>query len=237
MADSPIKDRYKCIFFDLDHTLWDYETSCKETLQELFAAFSLPEKGVTDFTSFHQQFRRVNAALWVLYDRGEIGSEVIRKERFRQILEALNAFDPKLSDDLSHEYLYTCPRKGNLMPHAIETLQYLSANYRLSVITNGFEEIQNMKLTAGNLHTYFDHIVTSQKAGHKKPAREIFTYTLEKNGISASEAMMIGDNLLTDIKGAREASIDAVFYNPEKSMHQEKVTREIESLHQLRSFL
>jgi len=230
-------EKYKCIFFDLDHTLWDYETNSRETLHELFHAHSLDERGVTDFKSFHREFKQVNAALWELYDHGKIGSEIIRKERFKKILEVFQAYDQKLSDELSHKYFYLCPKKGNLMPYAVETLRYLSGRYKLSVITNGFEEIQNTKLNAGNLHQFFDHIVTSQKAGHKKPAREIFDYTLNKNGIPSHEAVMIGDNLVTDIAGARNASIDTLYYNPEKNSHHEKVTHEIESLRELCSFL
>lgn len=232
-----VKEQLKCIFFDLDHTLWDYESNSRETLQELFTIHSLQEKGVADFDDFNKEFRRVNAALWELYDHGKIGSEVIREERFKQILEAFQAYDKKLSDELSHEYLYTCPKKSNLMPYAFETLQYLSSRYRLSIITNGFEEIQNTKLNSGNLHQFFDHIVTSQKAGHKKPAAEIFEYTLNRNGIAPHEAVMIGDNLITDIGGARKAAIQHVFYNPEKLSHQEDEIVEIESLLELQSFL
>lgn len=227
------KDQYTCLFFDLDHTLWDYETNSKETLLELFSAYQLAEKGVTDFDRFLAEFKRVNAELWVLYDAGKIGSEVIRAERFKKILSAFNAFEEKLCAELSHEYLYTCPKKGALMPNAISTLEYLSDKYRLSIITNGFEEIQNMKLTAGNLHPYFDHIVTSQHAGFKKPSREIFEYTLTKNNIAPSQAVMIGDNLVTDIGGARQASIDSVFFNHEQVSHEAEIHVEIHNLNEL----
>lgn len=233
MNNALRKDQYACIFFDLDHTLWDYETNSQETLRELFEAYQLAEKGVTDFDSFLREFRRVNAELWVLYDGGKIGSEVIRAERFKQILSAFNAFEEKLSAELSHEYLYTCPKKGNLMPNAISTLDYLSDKYRLSIITNGFEEIQNLKLTAGGLHKYFDHIVTSQHAGFKKPSREIFDFTLAKNGIDRHQAVMIGDNLVTDIGGARQASIDSVFFNHEQVKHDAEIHIEIHKLNEL----
>lgn len=224
---------YKCIFFDLDHTLWDYETNSRETLQELYDGHNLLEKGVSDFNSFHQEFRRVNAALWELYDHGKIGSEVIREERFRQILSTFQLHDEALNRELSFEYLHTCPKKGNLMPNAIETLQYLAGKYKLSIITNGFEEIQNTKLSAGNLHSYFEHIITSQKAGHKKPAPEIFDYTLKLNSVSSHEAIMVGDNLITDIGGARKASIATVFFNPDRIQHEEKVSMEINDLGEL----
>ncbi|MCI0751256.1 MAG: YjjG family noncanonical pyrimidine nucleotidase [Flammeovirgaceae bacterium] len=225
--------KYACIFFDLDHTLWDYETNSKLTLRELFDTFDLERRGVTSFDAFLDRFKEVNTRLWVLYDAGQIGSEVIRKERFRQILEAFGAYEEDLSQVLSKEYLYSCPKKNVLIPHAEETLEYLSGKYTMSVITNGFEEIQHSKLTAGNLHRFFKHIITSQQAGHKKPAKEIFQFTLSKNLIDPRQAIMVGDNLMTDIAGARNAAIDSVFYNPDKNEHQEEVTHEIESLKEL----
>ncbi|RAW00645.1 YjjG family noncanonical pyrimidine nucleotidase [Pseudochryseolinea flava] len=229
--------KYKSIFFDLDHTLWDYETNAKITLQELYLQYELLAKGVHEFNAFHKKFQEVNAALWYHFDRGAITSEVIRRERFKQILEAFDAHEEKLCEDLSHDYLNTCPLKGNLMPHAHETLAYLSQRYSLTIITNGFEEIQQRKLTAGNLHQYFNHIITSQTAGHRKPAREIFDFALTLNKVSANEAMMVGDNLVTDIGGARNAQIDGVFYNPEKLSHEERPFREITSLSELLQIL
>jgi len=229
--------KYKCIFFDLDHTLWDYETNSAETLVELYETHNLFSKGVPTISDFLNRFKRVNTDLWNLYDRGLIDSDVIRRERFKQILEPFNAYELKLSEDLSHEYLDICPRKGNLMPHAIEILTYLAQHYRLAVITNGFEEIQHQKLMAGNLRSYFDHIITSQKAGFKKPSREIFDCALQLNGITNIEAVMIGDNLITDIGGARNASIDAVFLNTEELVHNETLHFEIRSLEELRAIL
>jgi putative hydrolase of the HAD superfamily len=123
------------------------------------------------------------------------------------------------------------------MPGAIETLEYLSSAYNLTIITNGFEEIQHMKLNAGNLSGYFDHVITSQKAGHRKPAREIFDYALKLNDIRRHEAIMIGDNPVTDIGGAKNASIDAVLFNPEKMTYDIEAHYEISNLGQLREFL
>jgi len=229
--------KYKGVFFDLDHTLWDYETNSRETLNELYEQFNLQARGVTTLAAFQDKFKEVNTRLWELFDKGLIGSDVIRKERFKQILEPFQAYDEKLSENLSIDYLHSCPMKGNLMPHAIEVLDYLVDKYPLTVVTNGFEEIQNLKLTAGNLHRYFGHIVTSQKAGHRKPSREIFDYALRRNSIAHHEAIMIGDNLITDIAGAINASIDAVFFNPEQTGHEVSVHHEITSLAELRQIL
>jgi len=230
--------KYTCIFFDLDHTLWDYETNSRDTLVELYLGYDLVSKGVPDADSFLDRFKVVNTELWYSYDRGLIDSTVIRRERFKQILEPFGAYEQSLSDDLSRDYLDICPKKSNLMPHAKEVLDYLvTKQYRLTVITNGFEEIQHQKLTAGNLYPYFDHIITSQKAGHRKPAREIFDFALQLNGIKNHQATMIGDNLITDIGGARAASIDAIFFNSEKITHTETLACEIDSLYELNAML
>jgi putative hydrolase of the HAD superfamily len=227
------KAMYKCIFFDLDHTLWDYEKNSRETLADLYEHFTLKQHGVTDVDQFSVIFKDVNEKLWELYDRGLIDSDYIRRERFKQILQKFDAYTEELSSALSHEYLHNCPKRNNLMPHAFETLQYLSERYNLTVVTNGFEEIQHTKLTSSNLLHFFDHVVTSQKAGHKKPAREIFEYALRSNAINAPEAMMVGDNLITDIGGARNASIDVTFFNPFETEHEETLHYEIKNLKEL----
>lgn len=229
--------KYKCIFFDLDHTLWDYETNSKEALRDLYISFNLEEKGINSFEAFFAKFREVNFALWDLYDHGVITSDVIRQERFRKIFASFHLTDDQLSETISSDYLATCPLKCNVMPKAVETLEYLSKTYKLTVITNGFDEIQHLKLASGKMDHFFNHIITSQKAGHKKPAREIFEYAMHLNGIKASEAIMIGDNPITDIGGARNASVDAILFNPEQIDYQIEIKHQIKALEELQQLL
>lgn len=237
MTGTGMERKYKCIFFDLDHTLWDYEVNSRQTLEELYVSYDLQAKGVTDLESFCRQFRRINTQLWELYDSNKIDQRYIREQRFRQILECFSAYSKDLCEDLSADYLVECPKKGNLLPHAKETLEYLSSIYRLTVVTNGFDEIQNVKLRAGNLTKYFSHIVTSQRAGHRKPSEKIFEYALTANKVRCRDAAMVGDNLLTDIAGARNASIDAIFFNPGRLPHEADVNHEIASLAELTKIL
>src|SRR5687768_12765901 len=122
---------YKCIFFDLDHTLWDYEFNARETLQELHTSYNLLDMGIA-FEDFHRHFKAINLELWNLYDRGLIDNEVIRTQRFTKVLGKFNVKQEKLSAVLSHEYLHGCPKKANLLPYAKEVLEYLSANYSLT---------------------------------------------------------------------------------------------------------
>lgn len=229
-------DEYKCVFFDLDHTLWDYECNARDMLMELHESFDLESLGIPS-DEFQAHFRVINLELWDLYDRGLISNEVIRTQRFKRVLAKFSVDSDTLNESLSHEYLYGCPKKTQLVPHARETLEYLSRNYALTVVTNGFDEIQSIKLLSGNITHYFDHVITSQKAGYKKPAREIFDYALSVNGLECHEVIMIGDNLTTDIQGARNASIDTVYYNPMAQHHSEIVDHEIRCLSELRNIL
>lgn len=228
---------YKCIFFDLDHTLWDYETNSAETLEELFHQHRLQEKGISSLPDFVKTFVEINIHLWDQYDTGKIHRDVIRYERFHRILLKLGIDDYELSLNLSNDYVSESPKKGALIPNAIEVLDHLTPKYPMSIITNGFDEIQSTKLASSGITHYFNSVVTSARAGHKKPAKEIFEFALAENGFKASEAIMIGDNLLTDIAGARNASIDTVFFNPNKISHQEKVDYEIHNLAELKNII
>lgn len=229
--------KYKCVFFDLDHTLWDYETNCRETLYDLYSAYQLDKRNIPDGQSLYEQFKKVNTTLWDLYDRQLITQDVIRKERFKQVLDHFGAYEETLSNQLSDDYLEACPKKPNLMPYAEDVLHYLSKKYQLTIITNGFEKIQHVKLASGKISSYFKHIITSQKAGHRKPSPHIFEYAVHAHNIQCCDAIMIGDNLLTDIQGARGCTIDTVFYNPERIPHQSKTTYEIGCLSELLNIL
>ena len=227
---------YKCIFFDLDHTLWDYECNAREMLLDLHTSYDLAGRGIA-FEDFHTHFKKINFDLWELYDRGLIDNEVIRTQRFKKVLGHFHVIDENLNAALSHEYLYGCPKKANLVPYAKEVLEYLSQNYSLTVVTNGFEEIQTIKLLSGKITHYFDHVITSQKAGYKKPAREIFDFALSVNNLKCHEVIMVGDNLVTDIGGAKNACIDTVFYNPAAVAHAQDVRHEIRCLSELQTIL
>ncbi len=224
---------YRCLFFDLDHTLWDYDTNSDLTLDELYDHHRLADRGVTTPVTFREKFKEVNRRLWEQYDVGLIHRDVIRRDRFRKILEHFQVEDKGLSLTLSDHYINECPKKRNLMPGAIEVLESLNDRYPLTVVTNGFDEVQRVKMDSSGLTQYFTHVVTSEKAKAKKPAAEIFLFALGKNEIRPDETVMIGDNLLTDIAGARNAGIESVFYNPEKVNHDASVHQEIHHLEEL----
>ena len=228
---------YKCVLFDLDHTLWDYDTNATEALQELYHQYDLKSKGAHAIEIFLNNFKIINTGLWDLLDQGKIHKEVIRSERFHRVFQSVGVEDYDMSLRFSSDYLLISPKKKNLLPNAMDTLNYLHAKYPLFIITNGFDEIQGTKISSSGISHYFKSVITSERAGSKKPEKKIFEYVLTKYGFRASEAIMIGDNLATDIKGANNASIDSVFFNPSKVIHEVKVSHEIRDLAELKTIL
>ena len=229
--------KYKAVFFDLDHTLWDYDLNSRETLDELFIEHKVHEIPGVEFGHFHDTFQRVNLQLWDQYDRGFIDRDVIRHDRFKIILTELGSNDQILAERLAEDYSVLSPTKKNLVPNALEVLLYLSDRYPLYLVTNGFESMQTAKAESGGIRKFFQDVITSERAGHKKPAREIFDYTLSIGKIAPEEVVMVGDNILTDIEGATNAGIDSVFYNPRKVESNDVATFEIADLLELKSIL
>jgi putative hydrolase of the HAD superfamily len=230
--------QYKCVFFDLDHTLWDYETNSSAALMELYNKYGLAALGASPTEEFLKAFTKINNELWDKHDRNQITRDVLRNDRFDMVFKAAGVEHRELSLQFSEEYLSESPKGKHLVPHALDLLNYLKEKeYGLYIVTNGFEEIQGTKIASGGITHFFDGIVTSARAGSKKPEKGIFDFALRESGHTASDAIMIGDNLLTDIAGARGASIDCVFYNPHGVTHEEQVTHEIRSLKELFALL
>ncbi len=228
---------YSCVFIDLDHTLWDYETNAEETLKDLYVRYRLEEKGVTSLGFFLKNFQRINRDLWDRCDRGLIGQDVIRTERFDRVFTDSGVEDLRAAREFSRDYLRELSLKKNLLPQAREVLEYLHTRYPITVVTNGFDEVQSVKIASAGIGRYFRNVVTSQRAGSKKPSPKIFEFALREAGHEPDSAIMIGDNLQTDIAGATAAGIDSIYYNPGRDPHSSTVTREIASLSELRDLL
>jgi putative hydrolase of the HAD superfamily len=226
---------YKHIFFDLDHTLWDYEKNSNEALGELFLKYQLNKLGINSCDHFNICFEKVNQSLWSDFNQNKISRDTIREQRFLRILNQFEIDDRKLSDQLSDEYLMLCPTKPHLMPYTLEVLDYLKDHYQLHILTNGFKDVQKLKLEKSRLHPYFSTVVTSDSAGYKKPMSSIFKFAIDKAEARKNESIMIGDNLQTDIMGARNFGMDTVYFNPKKAKHKSSVTHEIDCLSKLKS--
>jgi putative hydrolase of the HAD superfamily len=206
--------KYRHLFFDLDHTLWDFEANAKECIQELYDVNELHEKGITDFETFFNNYSRHNERLWGYYTKGTIKQEELRWKRMWFALRDFDLEDEALSKQLSVGFLERLPYKKNLFPYTIEILEYLRGKgYSLHLVTNGFDQIQHSKLDSSNLRPYFTEVITSEASNSLKPHKGIFEYALAKSGAALPESIMIGDNLDADIQGGMNAGLDTVFVN------------------------
>jgi putative hydrolase of the HAD superfamily len=229
---------YKHLFFDLDHTLWDFETNSKETLQELFLSHQLNETVTPDFKLFFEKYSYHNKRLWDRYHHGFITQDDLKWKRMWHTLLEFKRGDEKLSKQLSGEFLEILPNKKKLFPYTIEILDYLTKKqYKLHLITNGFDNVQWRKLDNSNIGHYFSSVITSQLACCLKPNKEIFDFAIAKAGCCYRESIMLGDNLDADIQGAMSAGMDTVFVNHLKEETVLKPTHVIHHLKELEGIL
>ncbi|MBL7962328.1 MAG: YjjG family noncanonical pyrimidine nucleotidase [Flavobacteriales bacterium] len=205
---------YRHLFFDLDHTLWDFRTNSRETLTELHTELDLADAGVPDAEGFVDAYEEVNSDLWRSYESGRLDKATMRVLRFRTTLGLFGVRDDKLARSLSAEYLERCPRRTALMPGARELLELVRDRHRLHVITNGFEQTQRTKLESADVAHYFDVVLTSERAGAAKPSAVIFGRALGLAGARVEDALMVGDDPRTDMAGGRACGMDQAHYHP-----------------------
>jgi len=206
--------KYKHLFFDLDHTLWDFDANAKETLIEVYAQFDLEKRGVVPFEDFYELYKIHNQILWDRYHKGFVSAEDLKWKRMYRTLLDFKIGDEAMARQMSEKFLEILPTKKLLFPHTTEVLDYLAnKNYQLNLITNGFEKTQWRKLNNSGLDIYFTHVVTSEGSNSVKPQKEIFEYALNKAGAQLNQSIMLGDNLEADIQGAMNAGMDNIFVN------------------------
>lgn len=231
-------EKYKHIFFDLDHTLWDFDKNCTETLEELYLIHQLEKFPHFTLQEFISRYKEINNQMWKEYNAGKINKQEVRDLRFELTFDKLGVKSEDRPASINDDFLQLCPSKSNVMPFTYEMLDYLrEKKYTLHIITNGFKETQHIKLASAGLTEYFSVVVNSEICGFMKPDRKIFQYALEKVSAECDECVMIGDDLFTDILGARNAGLDNIFFNPSGLKHEEKVTYEINCLSELPKIL
>jgi len=229
---------YRHLFFDLDHTLWDFESNSGAALRELYTSFDLAGRGIEDFEQFRVLYEKHNERFWERFRKGFIRREDLRWKRMWHTLLDYKIADRELAVSMSEVYLELLPQQGRLMPYATEVLDYCVAqNYQLHLITNGFELTQWQKMRTSGIDHYFGQVITSESSNSMKPKPEIFAYALHAAGAALSESLMIGDALEADVLGAQGYGMDQVYFNPNRIQHSERPTYEIDCLSQLKQLL
>lgn len=204
---------YKQIFIDLDDTLWDFRGNSKAALEMIYELFGI-KRYYRLASEFVDVYMRRNNELWMLYHHGKIEKADLVVERFRYPLMRVGVCDQRLAADMNSSYLDILSRQDRLVPYAKELLDYLGSKYPLSIISNGFTEVQFKKLSNTGISGYFDHVILSEQVGVTKPNPGIFKYALQRTGSDPSQTIMIGDNYDADITGAQSCGIAQLFFNP-----------------------
>ncbi len=204
------------VFFDLDRTLWDFESNSRATLEELFSEFDLEQKLGVSSNDFIHEYKRINEIFWEEYRNGVIDKKDLRHGRFEAALKYFNHADTRLAAQIGELYIDRSPRKTGLIDGSIEVLEYLKPKYSLHIITNGFDEVQHIKMKSSGLDGYFQEHITSELAGAKKPSRVIFDHAAALANSTANNSVMIGDHFEADIEGALNVGWKAIYFEPDR---------------------
>lgn len=198
------------VFFDLDHTLWDFERNSSLTFERILA-----EHGIQiPLEDFLRVYVPTNLAFWKLYREKKITKEALRYQRLKTVFDQLrHPVSDEVIHSLSSEYINHLSSYTHLFPDTVAVLNYLRPRYRLHIITNGFQEIQEKKLKNSGIHHFFEHIVDSEMAGVKKPNPIIFELALDRAKVHPQKSLMIGDSLEADILGAKSVGLHTLHFN------------------------
>jgi len=223
----------KHIFFDLDHTLWDFDKNAEETLNELFTTYQFVDLGIASFDEFITCYTRNNQRVWALYHRGEISKEELRRARFADTFTELGVAPTLFPVSFETDYLRLCPYKTHLFPGTHEVLAYLKEKYTLHLISNGFKDAAAIKVVKTDIKKYFSQIIISEDVGVHKPHPDIYHFSLSAAQATKPESIMIGDSIEADIRGAQAFGLDAIYFNPNRLEEPADVKRSIQALPEL----
>ena len=223
----------KDIFFDLDHTLWDFDKNSMLAFKRVFKKFKI----TIEFHAFLKIYEPINVEYWKKYREDKVSKENLRRGR---LIDSFNFFDliytTEKIDEIADAYIQELPFDNHLFEGAVEILDYLILKYRLHIITNGFEEVQHKKLKNSGIDHYFSTVTTSEEVGVKKPNPKVFLTALNKANSLPTQSVMIGDSLEADILGANNIGMQTIFYNYRNESISKKI-KSIDSLLEIKNYL
>lgn len=225
-------NRITDVFFDLDHTLWDFDRNSALTFAKIFELNSI-DVNIADFLSFYEP---INLYYWKLYREERIDKQSLRFGRLNDaFLELGMKVDKDMIFKLSDDYITYLTTHNFLFEDTHDVLSYLKIRYNLHIITNGFEEVQNRKLTQSNINHFFKTITNSEMVGVKKPNPKIFNYALEKAKATVETSIMIGDSYEADILGAQNVGMDVILVSANKD--NKNGVKQVTNLIELKQYL
>lgn len=228
----------KHIFFDLDNTLWDHRKNAYLTLKEIFKREEVEYKYSIDFEDFHREYFTINERLWEQIRDGEIDKEYLRKHRFYDAFLFFGIDDFELAQIFEHNFLDEILNYNDLVEGAVELLEYLTEQkYRLHILSNGFQEVTNRKCELSGISAFFETITSADEINIRKPKPQIYEYALKKAGANKEESMMIGDDWIADVEGAKAFGLQVVFFDVFNDNFEAEEVKVIKKLKEITEFL
>ncbi|MBO7291539.1 MAG: YjjG family noncanonical pyrimidine nucleotidase [Bacteroidaceae bacterium] len=206
---------HRNIFIDLDDTIWDFTANSHVSLEIMYRDLDIA-RIYPDYDAFSSAYYAKNSELWALYHHGKIEKDFLIIERYAHLLRTIGYIDidNRLAQRMNEYYLDTLALQTQLVPYAIELLDYLTRRgYNLYILSNGFIEVQHKKLQSAGIEDYFERMVLSDEIGINKPDRRLFDYALEVTHSQAADTLMIGDNYDADILGAMQAGWGQIYFD------------------------
>ena len=226
-------DHITHVFFDLDHTLWDFDKNSALTFEKIFHLNRI-DIPLDDFLEIYVPR---NLYYWKLYREEKIDKASLRFGRLNDTFNELGVtVKTSMIYKLSEDYIAYLTSFNHLFDGAIEILDYLKPNYQLHIITNGFKEVQQGKLNKANIDHYFKTVTNSEMVGVKKPNPKIFKHALNMARAHVDQSIMIGDNYEADILGALNTGFDAICFNYHNETIEDSV-KQVDNLLQLKQYL
>lgn len=226
------------LFFDLDNTLWDHRKNAYLTLKEIFKNHHIHDLYNIEFDNFYKVYDDINEDLWAKIRDAKIDKAYLRKHRFYDTFLTFNIDDAPLSEIFEYQFLDKMTEHNELIPGCIETLEYLhSKSFIIHIISNGFHEVTHRKVDQSGIHKYINTITSADDVGVRKPNSAIFRHALTKAHAEKQESLLIGDDWIADIKGAKNFGIEAIFFNALQEEFSDPTVRVITNLLDLKGIL
>jgi putative hydrolase of the HAD superfamily len=216
-----MKNTIEHIFFDLDNTIWDFDANSRLVLTDLFLEFNLENRCGVKLEEFIQEYEKINHILWDRLRKNEITKEQLRSSRFYNSMQSFGYDDFELGYTLEEEYVKRSPYQKILVPDAIEVLKKLSHNFKLHIITNGFREVQHIKIDNCGIKEYFSNIFISEEIGFSKPDKKIFEFSLKSACSRLENSIMVGDDLNIDVIGAINCGMRAIHFDRSENLKED----------------
>ena len=198
------------VFFDLDHTLWDFDRNSGLAFERVFKKHQV----TIALANFLAVYEPINFNYWKAYREERVSKQELRRGRLVDTFAHFNITYPITKiDAMATSYIDELPGNNHLLEGATEILEYLAPSYRLHIITNGFTEVQGVKLVKSNIAPFFSTVTSSEEVGVKKPNRLVFDTAMKRANTSSKQSIMIGDTFEADILGAEAVGMKTIFYN------------------------